>query len=66
MHVCTYVRTYVCMLVGWLVGWLVDLEPYLELDLIGEQMKTEGSGEVLYIHCDMRKEEDIKVYLNTL
>jgi hypothetical protein len=33
------------------------------LDDIGEKLKTDVPGEILFVHCDLVKEDDIKVYL---
>lgn len=33
------------------------------VDTIGNTLKIDGPGEVFYVHCDMTKEEQIKVKL---
>jgi hypothetical protein len=37
------------------------LMAFNSIDAVGETIKPEGPGEVFYIHCDMTKEDQIKV-----
>jgi hypothetical protein len=32
-------------------------------DDVGQAMKSDGPGEIIYFHCDMRKEEEVKVHI---